>query len=67
MENLITVEQLSEIIKVSPSTIYHWTQAEYIPHYKLPKGVRFRLDEIMSWLQRRKVKGRSDYIQQIEL
>ncbi len=58
MEKLLKVEQLSEIIQVSPSTIYHWTQADFIPHYKFPKGIRFRLSDIDNWLKRRKHNGR---------
>ena len=58
MEKLLKVEQLSEIIQVSPSTIYHWAQADYIPHYKFPKVLRFKLSEVERWLNRRKTKGR---------
>ena len=59
MEKLLKVEQLSELIQVSPSTIYHWTQAEFIPHYKFPKGIRFKVEEIERWLNNKRVKGRS--------
>jgi len=59
MEKLLKVEQLSEIIQISPSTIYHWTQAEFIPHYKFPKGIRFKVEEIERWLNNKRVKGRS--------
>ena len=61
MEKLLKVEQLSEIIQISPSTIYHWTQAGFIPHYKLPKGLRFRIGEIENWLNRKKIRGRNSY------
>ena len=60
MEKLLKVEQLSELIEVSPSTIYHWTQSDFIPHYKLPKGVRFRQSEVEKWLNRRKKNGRDN-------
>ena len=59
MEKLLKVGQLSEIIQVSPSTIYHWTQAEFIPHYKLPKGVRFKISDIEGWLRNRQIRGRN--------
>lgn len=61
MEKFINIEQLSDMLQVSKSTIYHWTQAEFIPHYKLPKGIRFRAEEVLDWLKRKKVKGRETY------
>ena len=61
MEKLLKVEQLSEIIQVSPSTIYHWTQAGFIPHYQFPKGIRFKSDEVICWLKRKHIKGRDLY------
>ena len=59
MEKLLTVEQLSELISISRSTIYEWTHCGFIPHYKLPKGVRFKEAEIDAWLLKRRRIGRS--------
>ena len=59
MEKLLTVKDLSEWLQVSPNTIYQWTHTGYIPHYKLPKGVRFKPSEVERWLQKRKKKGRT--------
>jgi len=61
MEKLITVKDLSEWLQVSKSTVYQWTHAEFIPHYKMPKGVRFKPSEVEKWLQKRKKKGRATY------
>ena len=61
MEKLLTIEQLSELIQVSKSTVYHWTHIGFIPHYRLPKAVRFKLSEVENWLSRRKKKGRESY------
>lgn len=58
MEKLLTIEQLSEIIQISRSTLYEWTHTGFIPHYKFPKGVRFRESEISDWLKKRYRKGR---------
>ena len=60
MEKLLKVEELSELIQVSPSTIYHWTQANFIPHYKLPKGIRFKITEIEGWLRKKRMSGREN-------
>ena len=67
MEKLLKVEQLSELFEVSPSTIYHWTQSDFIPHYKLPKGVRFKQSEVEKWLNRRKKNGRDKILPQISV
>ena len=62
MEKLLTVEQLSEILQVSRRTIYDWTHTGFIPHYKFPRGVRFKWAEIDQWLIKRKHQGRKKYI-----
>ena len=67
MEKLLKVEELGEIIQVSPSTIYHWTQAEFIPHYKLPKGVRFKVSEVERWLLKKAIRGRINYRIKVDL
>ena len=61
MEKLLTIQQLSEYLQVSKSTLYEWTHTDFIPHYKLPKGVRFRLSEINNWLSKRHIKGRTSF------
>ena len=61
MEKLLTIKDLSELLRVSKSTIYQWTHAGFIPHYKIPKGVRFKVLEIEKWLHKRKIKGRKTY------
>ena len=58
MEKLLSIQQLSELIQVSPKIIYQWTHTGYIPHYKLPKGIRFREQDIETWLRNRLRKGR---------
>lgn len=61
MEKLLTVEQLSGLIQIKRSTIYEWTHSGFIPHYKLPKGVRFKENEIDQWLRKRQKKGRCSF------
>lgn len=58
MEKLLTIDELSELIQVSKRTIYEWTHIGFIPHYKLPKGVRFKESEIEKWLDKRKGRCR---------
>ena len=58
MEKLLTLKELSEILKVPKGTIYSWTHMQFIPHYKLGHSLRFRPSEIEKWLQKRHCKGR---------
>ena len=58
MEELLTIEELSKLIKVSKSTIYRWTHEKYIPHVKIGGLVRFDPKEIKKWLDKRKIAGR---------
>jgi len=59
VEKLLTITQLSDLLQLSPSTIYEWTHAGFIPHYKFRKGLRFRQADIEEWLRRKKRRGRN--------
>jgi len=61
VEKLLTVQQLSELIQISRSTLYEWTHCGFIPHYKFPNGVRFKETEIDDWLRKRQKKGRASF------
>ena len=65
MEKHLTIQQLSELIQVSPSTLYQWTHSGFIPHYKIGQAIRFKETDIEKWLKSRKRKGRSTYKIQI--
>lgn len=58
MERLINIKAVSDYLGVSPKTVYYWTHIGFIPHYKFPKGIRFRLSEVENWVKRRRQKGR---------
>ena len=58
MEKLLKVEEVCDLLQVSRSTVYEWTHTGFIPHYKFPKGIRFRLSEVENWVKRRRYKGR---------
>jgi len=59
MEELLTIDELSELLKIRKSTIYHWTCAGFIPHTKAGRFLRFRASDVEKWLQERKRLGRS--------
>ncbi|MDD3375162.1 MAG: helix-turn-helix domain-containing protein [Candidatus Omnitrophica bacterium] len=66
MEKLLKVEQVAELLQVSKRTIYDWTHAEYIPHYKFRNNVRFKELEIDSWVKKKKKRGRNEYRETLE-
>lgn len=47
---LITIQELSELLKVKPKTLYQWAELRQIPFLKLNGALRFDLDDIESWL-----------------
>ena len=48
--NLITIENLSELLKVKKSTLYSWVHNGTIPFYKLNGLLRFDMAEIEDWV-----------------
>ena len=61
MEKLLKIKELSELIGFSPRTIYDWVHVGFIPHYKFPKGIRFRISEVEQWFKKQRKPGRSTY------
>lgn len=59
MDKLLTVEQLSVLLGIQPSTIYKWTHEGFIPHVKLGRLVRFNEATVMKWVERRSEAGRA--------
>lgn len=49
--NLLTVSELSEYLCVKEKTLYAKVEAGEIPHYRIGRLIRFRLDEIEAWLE----------------
>jgi excisionase family DNA binding protein len=48
----LNVEELAEMMRVKPRTVYHWVQNGLVP-YRKPGGIKgrvlFLLDEILEW------------------
>lgn len=56
MENLLTVDELSEKLKVSKVWLYKLVREKRIPFYRVEKCVRFSPLEIQKWLEERRNK-----------
>jgi excisionase family DNA binding protein len=57
VEALLTVNEVSEILKVKVSTLRHWTAAGKIPVVRQGGLVRFRPSEIQKWIESNSVGG----------
>jgi excisionase family DNA binding protein len=51
MQQLLTVPDLSEYLHIKEKTIYAKVESLEIPHYRIGRLIRFRLDEIDAWLE----------------
>ena len=47
---LITIQELSELLKVKPKTLYQWAELRQIPFLKLNGALRFDLNDIERWI-----------------
>ena len=47
---LMTIEEIAEYLRMKPQTIYRWAQDKRIPAAKLGKEWRFRRKIIDAWL-----------------
>ena len=59
-QNLLNVEELADKLKVPKSWIYGQTRecdVEAIPRVKVGKYLRFRLEDVMKWLERQQDRG----------
>jgi len=59
MEELLTIQEVAGLLKVSPWTIRTWCSKKYIPYFKLRGLVRFRAREVEIWLRKNISQGRS--------
>ncbi len=58
MEKFVGIKEIAEYLSVSPKTVYYWTHIQFIPHYRLPKAIRFKVSEVESWVERKRRRGR---------
>jgi excisionase family DNA binding protein len=58
IESLWDVQELSDKLRVKPSTVYSWVQLGYIPHVRLGSCVRFRPTDVAAWVNQHVQPGR---------
>ena len=50
IDRLLTVQEISELLKVPKSYVYWLTHQKKIPHMKIQGHLRFRQSQIDDWL-----------------
>ena len=49
----LTVEEVAELLRVSPRSVYDWVSQRQIPFRKAGRRTIFLLDEILEWTSER--------------
>jgi excisionase family DNA binding protein len=57
----LTVQEVAELLRAKPSTIYAWAEQELIPHCKLNGLLRFSEDDIKAWIKSNHKKPAEEY------
>jgi excisionase family DNA binding protein len=56
LQELLTAQQLAELLKKHPRTILRMAQSGELPHVRIgERGIRFVPSEIQDWLAERRV------------
>ena len=54
----LTVKELASYIKVKEKTLYGFVNQGSIPHYRVGKLIRFKQNEIDTWMQSKRAKDK---------
>jgi excisionase family DNA binding protein len=63
-DNIMTLEEVADYLRVKPQTIYTWAQEKKIPAAKLGKEWRFRKAMIDKWFNERIDEKFKDYFEE---
>ena len=59
MPSFLTVEEVAELLRVSPRSVYDWVSQGVIPFHKAGRRTIFLLDEVLNWTSQRDVDRNS--------
>jgi excisionase family DNA binding protein len=51
--HFLTVEEVAELLRVSPRSVYDWVSQGQIPFHKAGRRTIFLLEEILEWTTKR--------------
>ena len=61
---LLTISDISEYLNIKEKTIYAKVESGKIPHYRIGRLIRFRLEDIDAWLDGCRKKNQPEVEQQ---
>jgi excisionase family DNA binding protein len=50
-ERLLTADEVADLLQVTPAWVYAQSRSDRIPHVRLGRYVRYRLDAIERWVR----------------
>ena len=60
-KSLLSIDELSEYIKIPKGTIYNWTSMKKIRYVKIGRHIRFRSEDIEEFIEKNTVMPHKDY------
>ena len=61
----VTVKRISEVTGIKEKTLYDWANKGKIPSRKIEKLIRFDEEEIMAWIESKKVASEEKKIDKL--
>ncbi len=49
--NILTVEEVADLLRIKPSTVYAWAAQKKIPSVKMFGALKFEEEEIIKWFE----------------
>lgn len=56
MKVFYTVQEMAECLAIKPKTLYSWAEKGKIPAYKIQGALRFKLEEILEFIESKRVQ-----------
>lgn len=66
MKKYYTIQEVAEMVNMTPNYIYILTRRGEIGHYKIGNSVRIDEEQLQAWLQSKRVYNKSEVSQQAE-
>ena len=58
LPRFLTVKELAQMLRVKVRTVYSWVEDDLIPYHKAGRITVFRLDEILTWLDKKRAENK---------
>jgi len=61
LPEFLTVEEVAELLRVAPRTVYDWVYRGMIPFRKAGRRTIFKRDEVLQWTEKSSFENQSDH------